>query len=136
MRSAPFRVQLGCILLETASLWEMHALQVLCCTNLSGSSGATRMTNDRLVQRLTNHQSLMSGSYSINTRLLAFSAGIIGLAVLIAWAAKTSWDQLEALHERMQEESLRHLRIADEFQASIYRLNYTLVRLGAHEATG
>ena len=94
------------------------------------------MTNDRLVQRLTNHQSLMSGSYSINTRLIAFSAGIIGLAVLIAWAAKTSWDQLEALHERMQEESLRHLRIADEFQASIYRLNYTLIRLGAHEATG
>jgi hypothetical protein len=74
----------------------------------------------------------MNGSYSINIRLIAFSAAIVGLAVLIAWAAKTSWDQLEALHERMQEESLRHLRIADEFEASIYRLNYTLVRLGAH----
>src|ERR1700757_3648852 len=81
-------------------------------------------------------QALMNGSYSINIRLIAFSAAIVGLAVLIAWAAKTSWDQLEALHERMQEESLRHLRIADEFEASIYRLNYTLVRLGAHETTG
>ena len=77
----------------------------------------------------------MNGSYSIHIRLIAFSAAIVGLAVLIAWAAKTSWDQLEALHERMQEESLRHLRIADEFEASIYRLNYALVRLGAHETT-
>ena len=50
----------------------------------------------------------MNGSYSINIRIIAFSAAIVGLAVLIAWAAKTSWDQLEALHERMQEESLRH----------------------------
>jgi signal transduction histidine kinase len=55
------------------------------------------------------------------------------MASLVAWAAKTSWDQLEALHERIQEESVGSFRIADEFQASIYRLNYTLLRFGTRE---
>jgi len=77
----------------------------------------------------------MSGSYSISTRLIAFSIAIVGMASLVAWAAKTSWDQLEALHERIQEESVGSFRIADEFQASIYRLNYTLLRFGTRETS-
>jgi len=77
----------------------------------------------------------MSGSYSISTRLIAFSIAIVGMASLVAWAAKTSWDQLEALHERVQEESVGSFRIADEFQASIYRLNYTLLRFGTRETS-
>ena len=77
----------------------------------------------------------MSGSYSISTRLIAFSIAIVGMASLVAWAAKTSWDQLEALQERIQEESVGSFRIADEFQASIYRLNYTLLRLGTRETS-
>jgi signal transduction histidine kinase len=76
----------------------------------------------------------MSGSSSIRIRLIAFTVSIISLAVLVAWAAKTSWDQFEALHERTQEERLGSFRIADEFQANIYRLNYTLVRFGTREA--
>jgi signal transduction histidine kinase len=54
--------------------------------------------------------------------------------MLVAWAAKTSWDQFEALHERMEEERLGSFRIADEFQENIYRLNNTLVRFGTREA--
>lgn len=77
----------------------------------------------------------MSGSYSISTRLIAFSIAIVGMASLVAWAAKTSWDQLEALHERIQEESVGSFRVADEFQASIYRLNYTLLRFGTRETS-
>jgi len=77
----------------------------------------------------------MSGSYYISTRLIAFSIAIVGMASLVAWAAKTSWDQLEALHERIQEESVGSFRIADEFQASIYRLNYTLLRFGTRETS-
>jgi signal transduction histidine kinase len=76
----------------------------------------------------------MSGSSSIRIRLIAFTVSIISLAVLVAWAAKTSWDQFEALHERTEEERLGSFRIADEFQANIYRLNYTLVRFGTREA--
>jgi signal transduction histidine kinase len=76
----------------------------------------------------------MSGSSSIRIRLIAFTVSIISLAVLVAWAAKTSWDQFEALHERTQEERLGSFRIADEFQANIYRLNYTLARFGTREA--
>jgi signal transduction histidine kinase len=57
------------------------------------------------------------------------------MASLVAWAAKTSWDQLEALHERIQEESVGSFRVADEFQASIYRLNYTLLRFGTRETS-
>jgi signal transduction histidine kinase len=76
----------------------------------------------------------MSGSILIRTRLIAFSVSIISLAVLVAWAAKTSWDQFEALHRRMEEEKLGSFRIADEFQTYIYRLNYTLVRFGTREA--
>lgn len=76
----------------------------------------------------------MSGSILIRTRLIAFSVSIFSLAVLVAWAAKTSWDQFEALHRRMEEEKLGSFRIADEFQTYIYRLNYTLVRFGTREA--
>jgi signal transduction histidine kinase len=72
---------------------------------------------------------------SINTRLIAFSIAIFGMAALIAWAAKTSWDQLETLHSSMQEESLGSLRIADEFQTNIYRLNYALLRYGTSETS-
>ena len=75
----------------------------------------------------------MSSSFSITVRLIAFGVAIVGMTALVAWAAKTSWDQFEALHERMQEESLGSLHIADEFQANIYRLNYTLVRFGTRE---
>jgi signal transduction histidine kinase len=67
---------------------------------------------------------------SINIRLIAFSASIIAVAALIAWAAKTSWDQFEILHQRMQEESLGSLRVADEFEAKIYQLNFRLLRYG------
>jgi signal transduction histidine kinase len=76
----------------------------------------------------------MSNSSSVRTRLIAFTAAIVSLVVLVAWAAKTSRDQFEALHERIQEEGLGSFRIADEFQANIYRLNYTLVRFGTREA--
>jgi len=75
----------------------------------------------------------MSDSSSIRIQLIAFSVAIVGMAALVAWAAKTSWDQFEALHDRMQEERLGSFRIADEFQANIYRLNYTLVRFGMRE---
>jgi signal transduction histidine kinase len=77
----------------------------------------------------------MSRSSSIIIRLIAFSVAIVGMAVLVAWAAKTSWDQFEALHEKINQESLGSFRIADEFQANIYRLNYTLVRFGTREAS-
>jgi hypothetical protein len=53
----------------------------------------------------------MSGSILIRTRLIAFSVSIISLAVLVAWAAKTSWDQFEALHERMEEAKSRILAL-------------------------
>jgi hypothetical protein len=76
----------------------------------------------------------MSGSYSIRIRLIAFSVSIISLTMLVGWAAKTSWDQFDGLHERMEEERLG-FRIADEFQANIYRLNNTLVRFGMREAS-
>jgi signal transduction histidine kinase len=77
----------------------------------------------------------MSHSSSITIRLIAFSVAIVGMAALVAWAAKTSWDQFEALHERMREESLDSFRIADEFQENIYRLNYTLVRFGTRKTS-
>jgi signal transduction histidine kinase len=67
---------------------------------------------------------------SINIRLIAFSVTIVAMAALIAWAAKTSWDQFERLHQRMQEESLGSLRLADEFEAKIYQLNFRLLRYG------
>jgi hypothetical protein len=77
----------------------------------------------------------MSGRSSIRIRLIALSVAIVGIAGLVAWAAKTSWDQFEALHQRMQEEKLGSFRIADEFQANIYRLNYTLIRFGTRETS-
>jgi signal transduction histidine kinase len=77
----------------------------------------------------------MSGRSSIRIRLIAFSVAIVGIAGLVAWAARTSWDQFEALHQRMQEEKLGSFRIADEFQANIYRLNYTLIRFGTRETS-
>jgi hypothetical protein len=77
----------------------------------------------------------MSDSSSIRIRLIALSVAIVGIAGLVAWAAKTSWDLFEALRQRMREEKLGSFRIADEFQANIYRLNYTLIRFGTRETS-
>lgn len=78
----------------------------------------------------------MTGNHSVRIRLIVFTAAIIAVAALIAWAAKTSMDQFEALHKAMRNEELGSFRIADGFQASIHRLNYVLVRFGTHESSG
>ena len=78
----------------------------------------------------------MTGHHSVRIRLIVFTAAIIAVAALIAWAAKTSIDQFEALHKAMRNEELGSFRIADGFQASIHRLNYVLVRFGTHESSG
>ena len=78
----------------------------------------------------------MTGRRSVRIRLIVFTAAIIAVAALIAWAAKTSMDQFEALHKAMRNEELGSFRIADGFQASIHRLNYVLVRFGTHESSG
>ena len=78
----------------------------------------------------------MTGRHSVRIRLIVFTAAIIAVAALIAWAAKTSMDQFEALHKAMRNEELGSFRIADGFQASIHRLNYVLVRFGTHESSG
>jgi signal transduction histidine kinase len=76
----------------------------------------------------------MSARPSIRLRLLALTAGIVALAVVIGWAARTSWQQFEELSRRLHEEELGSFHIADVFQTNILGVHYTLVRFGTGEA--
>src|SRR4051794_19452795 len=65
---------------------------------------------------------------TIKLRLTGFALAIVLVALLIAWAAHSSWRQVTKLSDKLTGAQIASFQTADYFQASLQELNYTLLR--------
>ena len=65
---------------------------------------------------------------AIKLRLTCFALAIGLIALMIGWAAKTTWNEARQLRERFRTVQVESFQIADHFQATILDLNDTLIR--------
>ena len=65
---------------------------------------------------------------SIKFRLAAFASAIGLLAIMIGWAARTTWREVGRLQERFNSNQIISFQIADHLQATILDLNNDLLR--------
>jgi len=63
----------------------------------------------------------------VKWRVVGFSLAIASLALLIGGAASASWRELRELHKQFSNSQLRSFEIADHLQATILRLNNSIV---------
>jgi len=66
---------------------------------------------------------------TLKLRLVIFIFAIISAVLLLVWAAHDSWQQAQAVRERLNTVQLESFRIADRFQSTIQQLNNLLLRL-------
>ena len=75
----------------------------------------------------------MSGG--IKYRLVAFVLAIMGMFVLIAWAAHTSWQRSGELSDKLTTVQLQSFQIADHLQQTIWELNNVVLRFSVYRDT-
>ena len=75
----------------------------------------------------------MSGG--IKYRLVAFVLAIVGMFILIAWTAHTSWRRSGELSEKLTTVQLQSFQIADHLQQTIWELNNFVLRYGVYHDT-
>ena len=68
-------------------------------------------------------------------RLSSFALAIVLMAVMIGWAAHTTWRQVEQLSERLTRVQIESFRTADQFRANLQELDYRLLRYKIHGET-
>ena len=68
----------------------------------------------------------------IESRLTAFALAIVLLALMIGWAAHTTWRQIEQLSEKLTSVQIESFQTADQFRANLQDLDYTLLRYEIH----
>src|SRR5678815_2112968 len=68
---------------------------------------------------------------SVTRRLVVLTSGLVGLFLLMAWAAYTTWNGMRELRQRFSTVQIESFRIADQFQAAILRLDSILLRFEA-----
>ena len=64
---------------------------------------------------------------AIKLRLGGFAIAILLVAVVIGWAAQTTWRQMDQLGEKFSQVPIESFRSADLFSATIQKLNYLLL---------
>jgi signal transduction histidine kinase len=72
----------------------------------------------------------MSGG--IKYRVVAFVMAILGMFILIAWAAHTSWRRSGELSERLTAVQIQSFQIAEHLQQTIWELNNFVLRYGVY----
>jgi signal transduction histidine kinase len=69
----------------------------------------------------------------IKFRLIIFITTIAMLAVLIAWTAHSSWQQINESHEKLATVQWQSFQIANHLQQTILGLNNTVLRYAAYQ---
>lgn len=72
----------------------------------------------------------MSGA--IRLRLMGLAFAIVVVCVLIGWAAKTTWGQIDRMAQNLTVEQMESYHISDEFRAKLLELNSMLLSLAVH----
>src|SRR5437773_10352760 len=67
-------------------------------------------------------------SSAIKWRLAGFALAFVLLAGMIGWAAHTTWSQVNQLRDKFRRVQLESFSIAEQFQATLKGLDYTLLR--------
>ncbi|MBI3849672.1 MAG: hypothetical protein HY298_05195 [Verrucomicrobia bacterium] len=65
-------------------------------------------------------------------RVGTFALAIVLVALLMGWAAHTTWRQVQLLRERLTRVQIESFQIADQFRASLNELDYRLLRYEIH----
>ncbi len=65
---------------------------------------------------------------AIKWRLTGFASAMVLMALMIAWAAHTSWQKVARLSEKLTSAQIASFQTADYFRANLQELNYTLLR--------
>src|SRR5690242_20156214 len=68
---------------------------------------------------------------NVSYRLALFASLIVLLALLIGGAAHLGWQQFEALRANLSTSPIESFKSADQFRATIERLDYLLLRYEA-----
>jgi len=74
-------------------------------------------------------------SGGIKYRLVAFVLAIVGMFILIAWAAHASWQRSGDLNEKLNTVQLQSFQIAEHLQQTIWELNNFVLRYGVYHDT-
>src|ERR1700761_7994957 len=65
---------------------------------------------------------------AIKLRLTGFALAMIFVALMIAWAASSSWEKVAELRAKLTSAQLASFDTADYFQAHLQELDYKLMR--------
>ncbi|PYL00402.1 MAG: hypothetical protein DME19_05265, partial [Verrucomicrobia bacterium] len=68
----------------------------------------------------------MTGTFKL--RLGGFAMAILIVALMIGWAAQTSWRQFDQLSRKLTEIQIESFKTADQFRANLQELDYVLLR--------
>ena len=68
----------------------------------------------------------------IKIRLVIFIVAIASLVVLIAWTARTSWQQIGGLHQKLTTVQSESFKFSDHLQQAILGLNNSILKYSAY----
>ena len=69
---------------------------------------------------------------SLKLRLAIFIMAIASLVMLIAWTARTSWQQIGGLHKKLTTVQWKSFQFSDHLQQAVLGLNNSILKYAAY----